>query len=163
MPASFGTRYHEAGHAFVARRFGMLHSLGMLLASDTDASTCIVEDPDGTTEWCLLRAAVKLAGPVGRILQQGQSLEWDTFWTIGEYHRDFEEALEIFRKQLSLPPFLGWSEEIDSLMDRAREMAIEQIRRNEAALSALAEATEGADQYSLDEIDAVVQGVIESK
>jgi len=83
LPASFFTRYHEAGHTLVARSFGMLHPEGMLLHSDTNASTCVIENPDGTIEWCLKRAAVKLAGPLERILQQDQPLEWDTLRTTG--------------------------------------------------------------------------------
>ncbi len=156
MAASWQTCYHESGHAFVAWSMNMLHFSGMILRSDTDAYTCVTENSDGSEEWCIKRAAVKLAGSLGRMLSQGQYLRWDAMRSIGEYHTDHEEALEIFRAYLNLQPHFGMDERVDPLMNRAAASAIELLTPNQAKLAALAEAADGKDQLYRDEIVAII-------
>jgi hypothetical protein len=39
---------------------------------------------------------VKLGGQLGRMLYERQLLDWDILRSTGEYHPDYEEAVEIF-------------------------------------------------------------------
>jgi len=157
MAASWQTRYHESGHAFVAWSTDMLHSIGMILRSDTDAYTCVIENSDGSEKWCIKRAAVKLAGPLGRMLQQGQATDWNTMRSTGEYHTDFEEAVEIFRVHLNLQRDFGFDEGVEQLMNKAFAMALGFILQNQCTVATLADAAEGKDQLSRDEIIAVIK------
>ena len=102
MTASAKTRYHESGHALAAHRLGMLHEIGVVLNSDLDAYVCVVEEDDGTRCWAAKRIAIKLAGPIGRILQQGEPLHWDTLRLTPEYARDFEEAKEMALRAVAI-------------------------------------------------------------
>ncbi len=131
----------------------------MVLRANTDAYTCVIESPDGSEEWCIKRAAVKLAGTTGRMLQQGQPLNWDLLRCTGEYHSDFEEATEIFRTHLNLPRDFGFNESIDQLMNQASFIAIDCVKQNQVAIGALAVAAEGKDQLSRLEILAVLKSL----
>jgi len=156
MAAKWETRYHESGHALVAHVMAMLHSCGMILNSDTDAYTSVIEDSDGSEAWCIKRAAVKLSGPLGRILQRGQPLEWDTMRNEGEYHTDFEEAVKIFRTHLGQGEHFGLDERVDELMNQACAMAHKVITPNRRIIEILADETEGRDRFSRDEIVATI-------
>src|SRR5580704_3675621 len=123
MAASAKTRYHESGHALAAYRLGMLHEMGMILNSDLDAYVCVVEEDDGTQCWAVKRVAIKLAGPIGRILQQGEQLHWDTLRLTGEYARDFEEGKEIALRTVGLNPLACEDDEADILMNEAYSLA----------------------------------------
>lgn len=127
MAASVNTRFHESGHALVAYRLGMLHGMGMILNSDLDSYVCVVEENDGTRCWAVRRIAIKLAGPLGRILQQGEELEWDTMRLKGEYARDFEEAKEIAMGTLAVNPLTGQSDEANILMNEACNLAMQYL------------------------------------
>jgi hypothetical protein len=135
----------------------MLHPDGIILRSGSDAYTCVIEDSDGTEEWCIRRAAVKLGGPLGRMLFEGQPFDWDTLRSVGEYHTDYEEAMDIFRIHLKLPQHFGFDEQIDRLMNQASALAVGFIQPNQSTLARLADASEGVDQFPRDEIVAVIQ------
>ena len=148
MAASENTRFHESGHALVAYRLGMLHGMGMILNSDMDSYVCVVEENDGTRCWAVRRIAIKLAGPLGRILQQGEELEWDTMRLKGEYARDFEEAKEIALRTLGMNPLTGQSDEADTLMNEASNLAMQYLSHASGTLTKLTEATASVDAFS---------------
>lgn len=156
MAASAKTRYHEAGHALTAYRFGMLHEVGMILNSDLDSYVGVVEEDDGTRCWAVKRIAIKLAGPIGRILQQGELLHWDTLKSTGEYARDFEEGKELALRTVGLNPPAGQDDEADVVMNEACNLAIKHVSSASKILTNLTEATKQVDQFSAVQIATVI-------
>jgi hypothetical protein len=148
MAASEGTRYHEACHALVAYSLGMLHCCGMALTSDQEACVFVYEASERTEWWCVNRAAIKLAAPVGRIRQQDQEMCWDVMSDTPEYHSDFGEALVILRNYLGLNPLAGSSNELVWLVGRSCSVALNLIEANLGAIQGLVDATEGQDCFS---------------
>ena len=75
MPASEHVRYHESAHAVAAEKLGIgLEDDAMVLTSDYDAWVNTKNEPCGGQDikgWTIRRLAVKLAGPIARILQSG--------------------------------------------------------------------------------------------
>jgi hypothetical protein len=157
MTASTKTRYHEAGHALAAYKLGMLHEMGMILNSDLDAHVCVVEESDGLRCWAVKRIAIKLAGPIARILQQGERLHWDTLRFTGEYARDFEEAKAIAQRTIGLTPSAGQHDEADMLMNEACDLAIQHVSSALDILVHLTDATAHADHFSAVQIAAVIE------
>jgi hypothetical protein len=128
----------------------------MVLSSDVDSYTCVIELSDGSEAWCIRRAAIKLAGPLGRMLELAQTLDWDTMRTVGEYHTDFEEAVEIFRSHLGPPGSYGFDSRVDELMNCSCAMAHDLLSPNQHKLRILTEAAEGRHQLSRDEIIVIL-------
>ena len=157
MTASAKTRYHESGHALAAHRLGMLHEIGVVLNSDLDAYVCVVEEDDGTRCWAAKRIAIKLAGPIGRILQQGEPLHWDTLRLTPEYARDFEEAKEIALRAVGLNPPAGQDDEADILMNEACNLTSQYVSSGLDILANLTEAMAHVNHFTAVQIAAVIE------
>ena len=163
MPASKSTRYHEAAHAFAAVYLGIgLRGRGIVLNSDQEAYTEVNYKPhEPTLDWCIRRAAVMLAAPAARILEQGQEWHWDTVRSKGEYQSDFDQAKKLLHCCLKMPFDPNHPDEsnssIDQLMNCAMKKARECVEPNAACIEANTQAMENSDSFSIEKIQAVIE------
>ena len=76
LSASEHARFHESAHAVAAVRLDIgLEELAMVFNSDDDTWVNSKNDPsdaEDLDDWTIRRLAVKLAGPIARILQNGE-------------------------------------------------------------------------------------------
>lgn len=162
MPASEHVRYHESAHAVAAVRLDIgLEELAMVFNSNDDAwvnsknEPCVAEDID---DWTIRRLAVKLAGPIARILQNGEVLTWDTLSSSGEYHTDFECAKECCFRYLKIPEANSENPTVDHMMNLAADRAIKCVESHQAEIAALTKSTANRDSFSRAEVVAVIGG-----
>lgn len=160
MAASRDTRYHEAAHAVAAHALGIgLKEEGMVLNSDRDAWVEVVEMPLNETDedWFTRRVAVKLAGPLAMCRLRREKPQWGTLRYSAEYHTDFEDSLKLFGSYWKGVGGGGSNDQVDKQMDRAACIAMECIQKNQAAIVAVTDATEGKDRFSRTEIITCIQ------
>lgn len=160
MAASRNVRLHEAAHAVAAHLLGIgLKEEGIILSSDEDAWVAIVDPPPHHTDedWYIRRVAVKLAGPLEMCRRRGEKLEWDTLRYSGEYHEDFEEALGLFGEYWRNVGGVPANDQIDDQMNRAAQISMECVCKNNHVISAIADASDGRDQFSRTEIVSWIQ------
>jgi hypothetical protein len=100
--------------------------------------------------------AVKLAGPIARILQTGEALEWDTLRHSGEHHTDFETARTYCFRYLNIPEAHSENPEVDAIMNEAARIAIECVQSHKARIAALTEATANRGSFSRTEVVEVI-------
>jgi hypothetical protein len=160
VPVSEHVRYHESAHAVAAERLGVgLEEEAMVLNSDTDARVNVKNEPCGGEDihdWTIRRLAVKLAGPIARIFQTGEALEWNTLMYSGEYHTDFETAKTCCFRYLNIPETHAQNPDVDAMMNEAMRVAIECVRSHKASIAALKEATANRSSFSRAEVVEVI-------
>ena len=160
LSASEHVRYHESAHAVAAVRLDIgLEELAIVLKSDNDAWVNAKNDPcdeEDLNDWTIRRLAVKLAGPIARILQNGEVLTWDTMSSSGEYHTDFECAKKCCFGYLKIPEVNSENSTVDHMMNLAADRAIRCVESNHAEISALTNSTVNKDYFSRAEVIAVI-------
>jgi hypothetical protein len=158
MAISEHVRYHESAHAVAAERLGIgLEEEGMVLNSDTDAYVSVRNTPGKEDQnWAIRRLAVKLAGPIARILRNGEAMEWETLKYSAEFHTDFEIARSYCYHSLNIQDDHSENAAVNAMMSWAARIAIECVQSNKAAIAALAEATANKASFSRTEIMTVI-------
>jgi hypothetical protein len=162
MAASRDTRYQETAQAVAAYFLGIrLGEEGMILISDQDAWVEVedVHINEADEDWCIRRAAVRLAGPLAMCQLRKEEVDWKTQRFSPHYHRDIQDGLNLFRRYWRRVGRFGSDANIDAQMNRAASIARECLHNNEAAIAAVLDASEGRDQFSRGEIYTMIQTV----
>jgi hypothetical protein len=131
----------------------------MVLNSVTDAYVNVSNTPgkeEDMQNWTIRRLAVKLAGPIARILHNGEPLDWDTLKYSAEYHEDFATAKRCCHLSLNIRDDHSENPKVDTMMNQAAQVAIKCVQSHEASIAALAGATANKSSCSRSETMAVI-------